>query len=56
MTWSTQDALVGKHVVIITGYGEEEHAVVLAVATKSTLIRVQTDDGDILIGNTWEEH
>ena len=56
MMWDTSDPLVGQHVTIQTAYSEDEKAVVLAVSTKSTMIRVRSLENDeILIGNQWED-
>ncbi len=55
MAWITTDDLVGKRVTIYTACGEEEPATVLAVSDRTTNIKVRDDDGDILIGNQWDE-
>ena len=54
MSWNTNDPMVGEKVYIQTGYENDEIATVLAVSTKSDLIRVKALDGEVLIGNQWE--
>lgn len=55
-TWTTNNELVGRTVLILTGYDDEELATVIAVSTITDLIRVRSeDDGRILIGNQWED-
>ena len=52
--WNTNDELVGERILIDCGYDEEE-ATVLAVSTTSARIKVLTDDGDVMVGDQWEE-
>jgi hypothetical protein len=69
--WNTNDELVGQRILIgrsgvsqrtaratsrsfNCGYDEEE-VTVLAVSTTTANIKVLTDDGDIMVGNQWEE-
>ena len=52
--WTTNDGLVGQKVVCFQEF-EEFEGEVLAVNTSSSLIRVRDDEGEILIGNQWEE-
>ena len=53
--WVTQDELVGRRVVIYTGHDEEEEATVIGVHPTHSTIRVRTDDGEILVGNQWDD-
>lgn len=53
--WNTTDELVGRKVIVYTVWDEEEFATVLAVHNLIDSIRVRTDDGEILIGNQWDE-
>ena len=53
--WTTNDGLVGQKVVCFQEF-EECEGEVLAVNTSSALIRVRDEeDGEIFIGNQWEE-
>ena len=53
--WTTEDELVGDEVQIRTAYLDEEPATVLAVSTTTTNIMVRAhEDGEILIGNSWD--
>ncbi len=60
MAWITNDKLVGdmvgEKVWIYTEYGEGLLATVLAVSDRSGTIRVRCeDDGEIMVGNQWEQ-
>lgn len=54
MKWTTDSELVGRRITIACGYSDEEEATVIAVSIKTDMIRVRTDDGDILTGNQWD--
>jgi hypothetical protein len=49
------DVLVGRRVSIDTGCGEYEFATIVAVSDKTCNIKVQTDDGEVLIGSQWDD-
>lgn len=55
--WNKHDELVGKKVFIYLAYaGDEEIATVIAVAKDdSGRIKVLAEDGEVLVGNQWEE-
>ena len=54
--WITDDELVGRRVFIITSQCDDgEEATVVGVHPTNTVIRVRTDDGEILIGNQWDD-
>ena len=53
--WIENDELVGRRVAIYTCHDECEEATVLAVSDRTGNIRVLTDDGEILIGNQWDD-
>jgi len=55
ITWNTTDELVGRRVWIETAYVEGEEATVLGVHPNSYTIRVATDDGEVLVGNQWDD-
>ena len=38
-----------------TAYGEGEEATVLGVHPNSYTIRIATDDGEVLVGNQWDD-
>ncbi len=54
MAWIADDALVGRRVEIRTGYGESCTATIIAVSDRSDIIKVRTDDGDVMKGRTYE--
>ncbi len=49
------DDLVGNRVYIQTGYGEDELATIIAVSDTTDKVKVRTDDGDVLVGNQWDD-
>ena len=53
--WNTDDELVGRRVWIETAYGEGEEATVLGVHPNNYTIRVRCDDGEVLVGNQWDD-
>lgn len=53
--WTTDDDMIGQQVAIYTADGESEIATVLAVSDRNANIKVRADDGEILIGNQWDE-
>ena len=56
MAWITDAPLIGRKVEIVTGYGDNEPATVLAVSDRSTMIKVRAlNDGKIMVGNQWKE-
>lgn len=52
--WNITDELVGRRVICSDGYDEFE-ATVIGVHPNSYTIRVRDDDGEILIGNQWDD-
>ena len=55
MAWITDDAMVGQRVLTYDFYGEQTLATVLAVSDHTANIKVRADNGDILIGNTFDD-
>lgn len=53
--WRNDTDLVGRHVLVYTEYGDEEVALVLAESMTSNTLLVQASDGEVLVGNQWEE-
>ena len=54
--WNTRHSLVGTRVLCQVAHDESEEALVLAVSRRDDgIIKVQMDDGEILVGNQWEE-
>ncbi len=53
--WDTTDEYVGTRIEILTGPHEFEMATVVAVSTVNGNLKVRADDGEILIGNQFEE-
>ncbi len=47
-------SLLGRQVVIQTAYGDAEQAIVVRT-TASGMMKVQTEMGDFLWGNQWED-
>ncbi len=53
--WNTNDKKVGEKVLIYTGYGKWETATVIAVAMTNANLQVRSEDGEILIGDQWDD-
>ena len=54
--WTIHSELVGKRVLVWTGYYDEEEGIVVAVSTTNDCIKVRScEDGKILVGNQYEE-
>ena len=55
MKWITDNELVGERVVMYMLTGDEETGIVTAVHNHDdSYIRVRSDDGETLVGNTWD--
>ena len=48
------DSIIGRRVAIYTAHGDCEEATVIAELHNGT-IKVRTDDGEVLIGNQWDD-
>ena len=54
-SWNTDDPIVGQRVLCDVGYEPQEGTVLAVSRRRDGTIKVQFDDGQILVGNQWEE-